>query len=87
MSTESGHTPLRCKVLGHDVSFAAHGEVMVWECRRGCGSGGSKRYASSAEAARYVAAFNTRGSDDLGRNAPLLGMFPLRLWHRWRSKR
>lgn len=56
--------------------------MMVWECRRGCGLGGAKEYATSAEASRFAIAFDTRDSSDLGRRAPLIGLFPLRLW-RW----
>ena len=77
----------KCKILGHDVSFAAHDKLMVWECRRGCGMGGSKTYPTSAAAARFAETFDKRDNDQLGRGAPLLGMFPLRLWHRLRSGR
>ena len=77
----------KCVVLGHDVSFAAHGRAMVWECRRGCGLGGSKQYETSSEAARFAAAFDRRDSADLGRRAPLIGLFPLRLWHRFTRAR
>lgn len=52
---------------------------MTWACERGCPVGGHKIYNSSAEAARYAAAFDREDSQDLGRRAPLLGMFPLRL--------
>jgi hypothetical protein len=55
---------------------------MVWECERGCGDGGSKTYLSAADAQRYATAFDRRDSADLGRRAPLLGLFPLRLWRR-----
>lgn len=74
--------PWKCTVLDHDVSFSAHGPTMVWECRRGCGVGGAKQYPSAAEASRFATAFDRRDTADLGRRAPLLGMFPLRLW-RW----
>ena len=77
----------KCAVLGHDVSFAAHGRTMVWGCRRGCDTGGTKVYASAEDAARYAAAFDRRPTDNLGHRAPLIGLFPLRLWHRLRNGR
>jgi hypothetical protein len=58
---------------------------MRWTCERGCGAGGSKDYASPEEAARYAAAFDRDDRSELGRRAPLLGMFPLRLW--WTLRR
>jgi hypothetical protein len=59
---------------------------MRWTCERGCGAGGSKEYASNAEAARYAAAFDREDRGELGRRAPLLGMFPLRLWSTLRRR-
>jgi hypothetical protein len=52
---------------------------MRWECRRGCGAGGSKEYASAEEAARYARGLNREDRQDLGRRAPLVGLLPLRL--------
>ena len=49
---------------------------MLWTCERGCGAGGSKEYASAADAARYAAAFDREDRDELGRRAPLLGHVP-----------
>jgi hypothetical protein len=60
---------------------------MVWECGRGCGAGGSKVYPSAADARRYAIAFDVEDSDELGRRAPFLGMFPLRLAHALRRRR
>ena len=77
---------LMCRVLGHRFTFRAEGLLLVWECERGCGAGGSKEYPSAAQAQRYAAAFDRRDSDDLGRRAPLLGLLPLRLW-RWARDR
>jgi hypothetical protein len=71
---------LGCKVFGHRYRFTAHGALMVWECERGCGAGGSKEYESATEASRYAAAFDREDSSDLGKRAPFLGMFPLRIW-------
>ncbi len=58
---------------------------MRWRCERGCGAGGEKTYASAADAARYARAFDREDSDDIGRRAPLFGMFPLRLARSMRS--
>lgn len=75
---------LRCRLLGHRYGFEADDAVMTWRCRR-CGApGGTKRYASAEEAARYAAAFDREDSDDLGRRAPFIGLLPLRMWRRLR---
>jgi hypothetical protein len=58
---------------------------MRWACERGCGAGGSKDYESAADAAGYAAAFDREDRSELGRRAPLLGMFPLRMW--WMLRR
>jgi hypothetical protein len=60
---------------------------MYWECRRGCGEGGSKRYPSAEDASRYARAFDREDRQDLGRRAPLLGLFPLRLFRAFRERR
>ena len=65
-----------CTVLGHRFRFGAEGETMRWECERGCGAGGEKRYATAAEARRYAAAFDRRDTEDLGKR-PLLSLLPL----------
>jgi hypothetical protein len=75
----------RCRVLGHRYRFRAEGATMSWACERGCGAGGSKEYPSSEDAARYAAAFDREDRSELGRRAPLLGMFPLRMW--WTLRR
>jgi hypothetical protein len=59
---------------------------MRWTCERGCGSTGSKEYPSPAEAALYATAFDREDRAELGRRAPFLGMFPLRLWWTLRRK-
>jgi hypothetical protein len=59
---------------------------MHWNCARGCGAVGSKRYASAADAARYAAAFDREDADDLGRR-PLLSLLPLALSRRGRPDR
>jgi hypothetical protein len=65
-----------CSLLGHRFRFSAEGETMRWECARGCGAGGSKRYATAAEAQRYARAFDRRDDEDVGRR-PLLSLLPL----------
>jgi hypothetical protein len=75
---------LACRVFGHQPTFHTDGRTMRWACER-CGQeSGTKEYASAAEADRFAAAFNKRDADDLGKRAPLIGLFPLRLWRRWR---
>jgi hypothetical protein len=69
---------LRCRVLGHRHRFRAERRAMVWECERGCGSAGSKVYASEADAARYARTFDREDRRDLGRRAPLVALLPLR---------
>ncbi len=59
---------------------------MSWHCER-CEEAGSKLYPSESDAARYAQAFDREDSEDLGRRAPLLGMFPLRLWRLARRRR
>ena len=77
---------LRCSVFGHRYRFSARGAVMRWECQRGCGAEGSKTYRSPAAARHYASAFDREDRDQLGRRAPLLGMFPLRIWHKIRQR-
>ncbi|MGZ4257574.1 MAG: hypothetical protein ACXVRE_07415 [Gaiellaceae bacterium] len=77
---------LACRLLGHRLRFRAEGELMLWECQRGCGAGGSKRYDTAVEAHRYASAFDREDRDDLGRRAPLVGLFPLRLYRALRRR-
>ena len=60
---------------------------MYWECQRGCGAAGSKPYASAEDAGRYARALDREDRADLGRRAPLLGLFPLRLVRAFRERR
>jgi hypothetical protein len=78
---------LRCRLLGHRFRFSAEGETMRWECARGCGAGGSKRYATAEDAERYARAFDREDRDDLGRRAPLIGLLPLRIARALRQRR
>jgi hypothetical protein len=76
---------LACRLLGHRFRFRAEGGLMLWECER-CGAGGSKRYETDADARRYASAFDREDRDDLGRRAPLVGLFPLRLYRALRRR-
>jgi hypothetical protein len=78
---------LRCRLLGHRLRFSADGPTMRWSCERGCGAGGSKRYATAREAQLYASAFDREDRADLGRRAPLFGLLPLRLLRRLRERR
>ena len=49
---------LSCRVFGCRFRFAAEDSVLHWWCQRGCPSGGTKRYASEAEAVRMAAALD-----------------------------
>ena len=78
---------MTCRVLGHRFRFRTEGATMIWECER-CGErGGSKTYASAADAERYARAFDVDDRKSLGRRAPLVGLLPLRLWRAWRDAR
>jgi hypothetical protein len=78
---------LRCRLLGHRFRFSSEGQTMRWECQRGCGVGGTKAYASAADARRYAAAFDREDRADLGRRAPLFAGLPLRIAHALRERR
>ncbi|HEX6951228.1 MAG TPA: hypothetical protein VF124_00365 [Gaiellaceae bacterium] len=77
---------MTCRLLGHRYRFRAEGTTMRWSCERGCGAGSSKDYATADEAARFAAAFDREDRSELGRRAPLLGMFPLRMWWNLRKR-
>jgi hypothetical protein len=68
-----------CCLLGHRFRFTAEGDTMNWRCVRDCGTRGAKRYPTATDAARFAAAFDREDRADLGRRAPLVGLFPLRL--------
>jgi hypothetical protein len=70
---------LRCRLLGHRFRFTSEGETMRWRCARGCDVGGEKRYATAEDAARYARGLDREDREDLGRRAPLVALFPLRL--------
>jgi hypothetical protein len=75
-----------CRVFGHRFRFSADGALMRWECARGCGAEGSKRYPSAEQAARYARAFDREDRDATGRR-PLLSMLPLWLARRAAERR
>lgn len=59
---------------------------MMWDCGRCDHPGGMKDYGSAATAQRYATALDKEDRDELGRRAPLLGMFPLRIARYLRRK-
>lgn len=59
---------------------------MMWDCGRCDVPGGIKEYGSAEQARRYAAVLDREDRDDLGRRAPLLGMFPLRIARYLRRK-
>jgi hypothetical protein len=77
---------LACRTFGHRFRFWADGETMCWECERDCGAGGSKRYASPQDAARYAQAFDREGPSDVSKR-PLLSLLPLALAQRLAARR
>jgi hypothetical protein len=77
---------LRCRLLGHRFRFTSEGDTMRWDCVRGCGAGGAKRYGDAAEAAMYATGLNRSDRDDVGRRAPV-GLLPLRLLRAVRRRR
>jgi hypothetical protein len=77
---------LACRLLGHRFRFRADGATLRWECLRGCGAGGSKRYERPADAERYAHAFE-REAGAADRAPPLVAALPLRLLRRLRARR
>jgi len=75
-----------CRFLGHRYRFTAEGTTMRWTCERGCGARGTKEYATAAEASLYAAGLDREDRAELGRRAPILGMFPLRMWWNLRKR-
>jgi hypothetical protein len=71
---------LACRALGHRYRFWTEGATMLWECER-CGHpGGSKTYASTADANRYALAFDREDREALQRRPAMLSLLPLRLF-------
>jgi hypothetical protein len=77
---------LSCRLFGHRFRFSSEGDTMRWQCQRGCGAGGAKRYSTAGDASRYARAFDREDRADLGRRAPLFALFPLRVL-RFRQRR
>ena len=76
-----------CRVIGHRHRFRADGATMTWACERCGGGGGSKTYGSREEAALYAGAFDREDREDMGRRAPLVAGFPLRIARALRKQR
>jgi hypothetical protein len=77
---------LACRIFGHRFRFRAEGDTMHWECQRGCGAGGTKRYDSPQDANRYASAFDREGSFDLSKR-PLLSLLPAAIAQRLAARR
>ncbi|TDC73573.1 hypothetical protein E1285_44545 [Actinomadura sp. 7K507] len=60
---------------------------MRWQCARECGAGGAKVYPTASDARRYAQAFDRKDSEDAGKRAPLIGLFPLRMFRAMRGRR
>ena len=58
---------------------------MLWECERGCGTGGSKAYSSPDDAQRYATALDADPGDAASRR-PMLSTLPLWLARRIRGR-
>jgi hypothetical protein len=78
---------LRCRLLGHRFRFSSEADTMRWQCQRGCGAGGEKRYATAADARRYATALDREDRQDIGHRAPLIAGLPLRLVRALRQRR
>lgn len=76
----------KCSVFGHRIRFRADGNTMVWSCEWCGGERGAKTYESAVAARNFARAFDRRDSEDTGRRAPWLGMFPLRVWRLLRDR-
>jgi hypothetical protein len=76
---------LACRILGHRIRFRAEGAELHWECLRGCGAGGSKRYVTAQDASRYARGLERDAAADRG--PPLIAALPLRLVRRLRARR
>jgi hypothetical protein len=75
--------PFACRVFGHRPRFWAEGSTLRWQCDRDCGDGGSREYASPADAGRIAAALDIEDREGLGNHA-ILSLLPLRLAKRGR---
>jgi len=58
----------------------------MWDCGRCEAPGGVKEYSSAEQARKYAAALDREDRDELGRRAPFLGLFPLRIYRYLRRK-
>jgi hypothetical protein len=55
---------LRCRLLGHRLRFAAEGTELRWDCARGCGAAGKRRYERAEDARRYARALSREPSTE-----------------------
>ena len=76
---------LRCGLLGHRLRFTAEGKELRWDCARGCGAGGTRRYERDEDARRYASALS-RGHRADHRRALPFALLPLRLASRRRGR-
>ena len=76
-----------CRLLGHRYRFTSEGATMRWDCQRGCGAGGTKVYASPAEAEHYATALDREDKDAVLRRPAMLSLLPLRLLGFGRKRR
>jgi hypothetical protein len=60
---------------------------MLWECTRGCGTSGSKQYATAEEARRYASGLERDSNPSGAGRIPLISTLPLRLLRRVRRSR
>jgi hypothetical protein len=78
---------IACRLLGHRYRFRAEGPTMRWECMRGCGAAGEKRYATEHDATRYAAGLERDRQEAGGGRMPFVATLPLRLLRRARRSR
>jgi hypothetical protein len=78
---------LNCRLFGHRFRFSSEDDTMRWRCDRDCGTEGAKRYPTAGDAQRYARGLDREDREDLGRNAPLVGLFPLRLVRALRGRK
>jgi hypothetical protein len=67
-----------CRLLGHRFRFWADDRTLRWMCER-CGESHEKHYPTAEQAQRYARAFDREDREDVGKRAPLVGLFPLRM--------
>ena len=76
---------IACRIFGHRYRFRADDATMHWECTRGCGAQGEKRYETAEDASRYARGLERAG--ERGSGMPLVSTLPLRVLERMRRSR